>query len=654
MKMDKPPLAYDAASIVVLPGLEAVRKNPGMYIGSADGEGLHQLAYEIIYNSIDEFTAGHCRRIGVALEKDGSCVIEDDGRGIPVEPHAPSGKPACEVVLTTLHSGGKFTPGSYSRAAGLHGVGLSCVNALSERLTLDVRRGGKHYRQAFARGVAASGLETVGTAKGSGTRIAFLPDPAIFKDALLSGDILAQRLEELAYLHPGLLIQFEDRCKGESKTFQSKDGLLEFASALCGPRKPIHDGAIRIGGRRPDAEFDLALQWTLEYQETVRSYVNSVSTVYGGTHVAAVKSAVTRAVNDHAREANLVKANEPERITAFDVLEGLVCVLSVNMDHPVFEGQTKKRLMSPDVREWIEESVLAGLRSAFRTNPRLAYRIVQRALDATRARAAARRASEDSHYHFLETGEITEEVYKKQFGARSRNWHESAAWITDSGLLSRHAEHFSLGRNARVLDVCCGSGVVGAAFKGKAASVEGLDLTPEMIQLAKTRLDKVHQGTVYALPFADNTYDAVVTREVLHLLPAPEKPVSEIFRVLKPGGQFIVGHILPFGAEDAAWMYRIFKKKQPLTFTMFQEEDFRRLLQGAGFTDLKMSEYRLWESIDVWIDSYETSPLHRQEIRDLFHNAPQEAKAVHPFEVLPSGEIRDLWRWCIFSARKPA
>lgn len=207
--------------------------------------------------------------------------------------------------------------------------------------------------------------------------------------------------------------------------------------------------------------------------------------------------------------------------------------------------------------------------------------------------------------------------------------------------------------NGRMLDVCCGSGVVGGAFRGKVGEMIGLDITPEMVAIASTRLDRVDQGTVYELPYEDNSFDLVVTREVLHLLPQPEGPVSEIFRVLRPGGQFIVGQIVPFAEEDAFWMYRVFKKKQPLLYQMFREQDFRNLLLGAGFTDVVMKEYLLWESIDTWIDTHETTPAHRQEIRRLFYDAPPEVRAVHPFEVGADGSIRDQWRWCVYSLRKP-
>ncbi len=243
-------------------------------------------------------------------------------------------------------------------------------------------------------------------------------------------------------------------------------------------------------------------------------------------------------------------------------------------------------------------------------------------------------------------------VYRRQFGTRSRNWHDSCTWLTDEGLLARHAELCQVGPRARMLDVCCGSGVVGNAFKGRVGESIGLDLTPEMVEIAATRLDRVDRGTVYELPYPDASFDLVVTREVLHLLPQPERPVSETFRVLRPGGRFIVGQIVPYADEDAYWMYRVFKKKQPLLHQMFGEAEFRGLLQGAGFIDVVMREYFLWESIDLWIDTHETTPTARREIQRLYHHAPREVRDVHPFEVRSDGSIRDRWRWCVYSLRK--
>ncbi len=646
--------SYDASSITVLSGLDAVRQNPGMYIGSTDLAGLHHLVYELVDNSIDESHAGHCSQITVILDKDGSCAVEDDGRGIPVDLHPTEGRPACEVVLTTLHAGGKFKRQSYQYTAGIHGVGLSCLNALAVSLLLEVWRNGRYYRQPYAFGRVAGELEEVGPADRRGTRITFLPDPRIFGEEItFSYEILARRLQELAFLHPGVRISLHDQRNGKRQEFQYESGIPGFIEHLNREAVVLHPQPLSIRVQQPDLAIEIALQWTAGYGENILSYVNSINTVYGGSHVSGLKVALTRAINHYAAEVGMLNQENGERISTFDILEGLTCVLSVQMAAPSFEGQTKTRVTNPELKAIVDGAVHDELLRILKNDSRLAAQVVTRALDATRARLAARRASERVRFQAVDT-RISKEVYQKQFGIRSKNWHQSAVWIANDDLLAEHVKHLHDEPFPRMLDVCCGSGVVGASFKYRVGTMFGLDITPEMIALARTRLDHVSQGTVYELPFKDGAFDLVVNREVLHLLPNPERPVSEIFRVLKPGGQFIVGQILPFGPEDAAWMYRVFKKKQPLIFNMFQEEDFRELLLGQGFVDLTMSEYHLWESIDVWIDTHETTNLHRHEIRDLFYNAPQEVRQVHPFEILPSGEIRDLWRWCVFSVRKPA
>lgn len=651
----RPPSArYDASSITVLSGLDAVRQNPGMYIGSTDLAGLHQLVYELVDNAIDESHAGHCAKISVVLAPDGSCAVEDDGRGIPVDQHPLEGRPACEVVLTKLHAGGKFKRQSYQYTAGIHGVGLSCLNALSETLLLEVWREGFYYRQDYACGRVASELIQVGPTERRGTRITFRPDPRIFDEGLsFTHKTIAKRLQELAFLHPGVHIQLLDERSGEQQDFQYDSGIPGFIHHLNRAAKVLHPQPLSILLEQPGMAIEIAMQWTAGYGENISSYVNSINTVYGGTHVSGLKTALTRTINRYAAEVGMLKVENGERISTFDILEGLTAVLSVQMEMPSFEGQTKTRVTNPELKTIIDEGVTSELLKMLRADSRLAAQVVTRALDATRARLAARRASERIRIQSVDT-RVTKEVYQKQFGIRSQNWHQSAVWIANDELLAEHVKHLSPGAFPKMLDVCCGSGVVGASFTSKVGTKFGLDITPEMIALARTRLDHLSQGTVYELPFKDNAFDLVVNREVLHLLPNPERPVSEIFRVLKPGGRFIVGQILPFGPEDAAWMYRVFKKKQPLIFNMFQEEDFRELLLGAGFIDLAMSEYNLWESIDVWIDTHETTNLHRHEIRELFYNAPKEVREVHPFEILPSGEIRDLWRWCVFSVRKPS
>lgn len=642
---------YTADDIVVLSGLEAVRKNPWMYIGSVSAAGAHQLLHELVHNSVDEALAGHCTKIVVTLGPD-FCRVDDDGRGIPTEPHPTEGISACEVVLTKLHSGSKFTRSSNRFSSGLHGVGLSCVNALSSWLTVEIRRGGKAYTQGFKQGVPGSPLKAVGAATGQGTRIAFWPDLGIFKtfSGFLQEDC-RRFLEELSFLIPGVEFTLAVEPENTSVTFKTDAGIAGLHARLNPKARPLFAELLKVRISDETLSCAAVLQWTAERESTVASYVNCVNTVHGGTHVSAFRAGLTRAIDRIMAETGK-RGGPDDRMEVDEATEGLTAVLDLKLVHPNFEGQTKSRLTNAEISETIENATADQVLDALRKNPRIAAVVTDKILQVRNARIAARRAAEKIYFQ-QKDWRINEEVYKEQFGARSKNWHESAVWITDKELLKAHADMCKQGKDALALDVCCGSGVVGASFKGRVKKVTGLDLTPEMVGLAKTRLDEVRQGNVYKIPFKDDTFDLVCTREVLHLLPYPEKPVAEIFRVLKPGGQFIVGQILPFGEDDAAWMYRVFKKKQPLIFNMFQEEDFRRMLSEGGFVDLEMKEMNVWESIDVWIDSYETTPLARHEIRQLFAHAPAEAKAVHPFKISPSGEISDLWRWCIFSVRKP-
>lgn len=645
---------YDSESIRVMRGVEGVRQNPAMYIGSTDSDGLHRLVFEVVDNAIDEAVAGFCQVIDVTLEPDGWIQVQDDGRGIPVDVHPAEGIPGCEVALTRLHAGAKFSSGFYGLTTGTHGIGLSCVNALSAELQLDIHRDGVHYRQLYAEGVRKTDLEAIGETELRGTRIRFLPDRSVFDDsAVVSRSAVAVRLQELAFLYAGTRITLDDTALGSTEVFLYRSGIEEYLELLNSKRSVVHGSPIRIRDHSEEMELDAVLQWTTEYEEHLRSYVNGNNTSSGGAHVAGLRKAIAQTVNRYAVESGLVHPDQGERIEALDTLEGLSCVLSLRLRSPAFDGQTKTRLTSSRAESFVQSAVAAGLMAALQKDSHLAVNLVHRALDATRARVAARRAGARAHYGSARAV-FEPDVYRQQFGIRSRNWHDSAAWLTDKELLQKHANMLQIDEGGTLLDVCCGSGIVGSSFRGKVRKTVGLDITPEMARMARSRLDEVRMGDVYDLPFVDGAFDVVVTREVLHLLPAPEHPVSEIYRVLRPGGQFIVGQVLPYSADDAPWMFRIFKKKQPLLCNMFQEQDFRDLLLGAGFVGMDVSEYRLWESIDVWIDTWETSNLHRHEIRQLFKNAPQEARAAHPFKIASSGEIRDLWRWCIFSVRKPA
>ncbi len=643
-------MTYGADSITILPGLAAVRRRPAMYVGSTDEEGLHHLVFELVDNAIDESLAGFCTTLEVSLHQDGSCSVTDDGRGIPVAPHPITGRPASEVVLTTLHAGAKFSGASYSRSGGTHGVGVSCVNALSEWLQTDIWRDGRHHRQGFSRGEPTGALAVLGATERRGTRIHFKPDDTIFGDARLSMSRLERRLEVLAFMHPGVIIALSDEATGASVRFEDTGGLPAFVARLNRDRGVLHARPIEISGEVDGILVEAALQWTQAYAEETLAFVNSIRTRRGGTHTDGLNAALWRALEAIARRRDML--GEEETLAGLDVREGLTCVLSVRMADPEFGGQTKARLTSRGPRAAVESILTRGVVAHLDAHPEDIGPIVGKALEASRARASARRASERARYQAVDH-RASEDVYKKQFGIRSGDWHESCTWLTHDDLLAAHAAQVKLPGDARVLDVCCGSGVVGAALRPRVGRVEGLDLTPQMRALAMTRLDAVHAGNVYELPFEEGSFDGVVTREVLHLLPQPERPLGQIFRVLRPGGQLIVGQILPFSPVDAAWMFRVFKKKQPLIANQWLDHEYVELLSKVGFEDITWTELRVWESIDLWIDTWETTNVHRHEIRDLFYNAPTEVRAVHPFEVLPDGRIRDCWRWCIFSAFKP-
>lgn len=658
-------IVYDASSIVLLPGLEAVRRMPAMYIGSVGRAGVYRLLLELIDNALDEAAGGHCDHITVTLSADGSCAVEDNGRGIPVDEYPDTGRPTAEILLTTLHSGGKFGSGAYGASAGLHGVGLACVNALSEWLTLDVWRDGHVYHQTFARGLVTSDLSSAPTANSastansaelgrSGTRVRFLPDAAIFDDISFQVEEVRTRLRDVSYLLGGLTLEFIDHRTPDvppiRHTFQHDSGVAGLLVELTESAVPVHLEPLVFSRSTGGTSVNVAVRWTENHAERLHSFVNTVRTDHHGTHVDGLHRAICSVVRGHARTRT--GAGDGTALTDGDVLEGLIGVVSVQIDRPAFDGQTKRRLDSPMVAVLVEEIIVSELSGILEADPGLAMSIVARATAAARARMAARLAPRGAVVKSRQLV-IDYKIYQEQFGVRSKNWHDSCSWLTDEGLLSTHADLCEMPMGARMLDVCCGSGVVGNAFKTKVGESIGLDLTPEMVALASERLDMVHQGTVYDLKFEDASFDLVVNREVLHLLPQPWRPLSEVFRVLRPGGQFIVGQIVPYADVDAFWMYRIFKKKQPLLYQMFTEKEFRQLLIDAGFTEIRMVEYFLWESIDQWIDTVETTQLHRQEILQLFYNAPSEVRRVHPFKVGSDGSVEDRWRWCVYSVRKP-
>jgi len=533
------------------------------------------------------------------------------------------------------------------------------VNALSEWLHLEVWREGGHFVQHFKRGTPQGDIQRLSDSQDQGTRIHFLPDVEIFGrgQAVASGrfrlsfDVLACRLQELAYLTPGVEIRIADERDGRTETYAFSDGIVGFVKSLNRTRTPVHDTVLHISDTQDDIKVDVAMQWTNLFANDTRSFANTIRTVDGGTHVLGLESALTSVISRYAADHDLVHMENGESIRGTDVREGLTCILSVVMSEPEFRGQTKSQLSNLSTQDAVFNVVSAQLRKFLDENEDQARAIVDKALEAFRIRLAARRVREEGQHQVIFEGP-TPEAYKTQFGIRSSNWHDSAVWIANDELLGAHAAMCKVGPDSRLLDVCCGSGVVGNSFRDKVGHITGLDITPEMVAISKTRLDEVVHGTVYEIPFADESFEIVSNREVMHLMPHPENMLSEVFRVIKKDGQFVFGQIVPFGVEDAAWMYRIFRKKQPLFHHMFMVDDLIELLTDAGFTEIETSEHLLWESIDVWIDTVETTRRHRQEIRELFYNAPDDVKAIHPFEVLPDGRIRDCWRWVIFSAMK--
>jgi len=383
---------YTAGQIQVLKGLEAVRKRPGMYIGSTSSRGLHHLVYEVVDNSIDEAMAGFCTEVVVTIHEDNSITVVDDGRGIPVDIHPVEKVPGVELAMTTLHAGGKFDKSTYKVSGGLHGVGVSVVNALSEYLEVEIARGGKKYHQRFERGVKVKALEELGKAKGSGTTVTFKPDAQIFTELVYSFEILSNRLRELAFLNKGIQIVLEDERNGKPvrEEYLYEGGLAEYVAWLRGQRGALHDKVCYFEASKPEAEIELALQYDQGFAENTHTFVNNINTHEGGSHLTGFKAALTRTINDYARRNNLFKKDES--LSGDDVREGLVCVLSVRVMEPQFEGQTKTKLGNSEVRGAVEAAVNEHLSIFLDENPRAAKAIIEKSLQAARAREAARKA----------------------------------------------------------------------------------------------------------------------------------------------------------------------------------------------------------------------------------------------------------------------
>ncbi len=384
---------YDSSNITVLKGMEAVRLRPAMYIGDTTSRGLHHCVYEVVDNSIDEALAGYCDHVMVSMNADGSISVTDNGRGIPVDMHPTEHKPAVEVALTTLHAGGKFDNTSYKVSGGLHGVGVSCVNALSEWLEVEIRRDGKIYHQRYERGITVTPLEVIGKAKGTGTKVTFFPDAQIFALTKFEWDILATRMRELAFLNKGIEITLSQEDPPRSELFKFKGGIAEFVDHLNRSKVPIHPKPIYFEQSKDGVEVDIAMQYTEAYSEAIFCYANNINTIEGGTHLSGFRSALTRTVNAYAKNNKIIKS-DAEGMSGDDVREGLTAIISIRLSHPQFEGQTKTKLGNSEVEGIVASIVNDQLGVFLEEHPSVARRIIDKATLAARARDAARKARE--------------------------------------------------------------------------------------------------------------------------------------------------------------------------------------------------------------------------------------------------------------------
>ena len=398
---------YDASQIQVLEGLEAVRKRPGMYIGSTSSRGLHHLVYEIVDNSIDEALAGYCKNIKVYIHKDNSVTVVDDGRGMPVGIHPKMGKPTVEVIMTVLHAGGKFGGGGYKVSGGLHGVGASVVNALSELCEVIVTRDGYVWKQSYKRGAVLTGLEKIGEAEGSGTKVHFKPDHEIFEETEYDFEILSQRLRELAFLNKGINITLIDEREDEVKeeVYHYEGGIKSFVSYLNRNKEVLHDEPIYVEGLKDGIAVEVSLQYHDGFNENIFTFANNIDTVEGGTHLAGFKTALTRVMNDYGRRFGHLKESD-KNLSGDDIREGLTAVVSVKISEPQFEGQTKTKLGNSEVRGVVDSIVAEGVSIFLEENPAVGKIIIDKALMAARARDAARKARELTRKSVLERSSL--------------------------------------------------------------------------------------------------------------------------------------------------------------------------------------------------------------------------------------------------------
>ncbi len=469
--------SYGAKDITVLEGLEAVRKRPGMYIGSTGLRGLHHLVYEVLDNSVDEALAGHCDQVEVTIHPDNRVTVVDNGRGIPVDLHEKEGRPAAEVVLTVLHAGGKFGDGGgYKVSGGLHGVGVSVVNALSERLELTINRDGKVHEQSYERGVPQGPLASGARTKKTGTEITFLPDDEIFDEVTYDFDTLSERMRETAFLTRGLRIKLTDeRGEGQSEEFHYEGGIVDFVAHLNATRDALHPKTVYFENDGEEGQLEIAMQWNTGYQESVFSFANNINTHEGGSHLSGFRSALTRTLNAYAREKGMLKEKD-SNLTGDDAREGLTAVISVKLHDPQFEGQTKTKLGNPPIEGFVKEAVNRKLAEYLEENPADSKRIVTKAIEAARARDAARKA---------------------------RDLTRRKSVLENSTLPGKLADCTVRDPSLAELFVVEGDSAGGSAKQGRDRSTQAvLPLRGKIINVEKARIDKV---------LANNEIQALIT-----------------------------------------------------------------------------------------------------------------------------------------------